>query len=318
MIDSNQHHINSNNSPDHPRAMRITIIGLIVNAFLAITKLTAGLLGHSYALVADAVESIADIFTSLIVWSGLRVSSLPADENHPYGHGKAEALAGLVVATMLFAAAIGIGVQAVREIIAPQKPPAAFTLFILFGVITVKEGMFHIVRHTARKLGSTVLMADAWHHRGDAITSVAAAIGISIALIGGPDYMSADAWAALLASVVIVYNAYNLLLPPLHELMDAEPTEITNAVRQVAESAPNVKGVEKLFARKSGTVYWVDMHLEVDPDMSVKKAHAISHEVKNLVCQKIPNIQDVLIHIEPHEEHSQATQSTYPSKTTGE
>ena len=285
---------------DHRRGMRISLIGLLVNAALAIVKLVAGLLGHSYALVADAVESMADIFGSLVVWSGLRIGALPADRDHPYGHGKAEPLAALIVALLLVAAAIGIAVQAVREILSPHYMPAAYTLWVLLSVVAVKEGLFRIVRRVAGEVKSSAVLLDAWHHRSDAITSAAAAVGISIALIGGQPYAPADDWAALFASSVILFNAYRLSKPPLQELMDAEPSEIIQQVRSVASAVPGVAGVEKVFARKSGMRYWVDMHVEVDPEISVRRAHGIAHQVKDAVRARLPTVTDVLIHIEPH------------------
>jgi cation diffusion facilitator family transporter len=280
---------------------RTTLVGLMVNGGLALIKLLAGLLGHSYALVADAVESMADIFGSLVVWHGLRVASRPADADHPYGHGRAEPLAGLVVSMMLFGAAIGIAIEAVREILKPHHAPAAFTLWVLLGVVAVKELLFRFVSRVGRTLGSGAVTVDAWHHRSDAITSAAAAIGIATALTGGEGYEPADDWAALFAAGVIFANAWRLMRVPLHELMDAEPVEIIERVRKVALRAAGVKDVEKVFARKIGLRYRVDLHVEVDPDMSVRQAHELSHGVKDTICEAMPEIEDVLVHIEPHD-----------------
>jgi len=286
-------------SDGYRRGARIAAIGLLVNGGLAIVKLTAGVLGHSYALVADAVESLADICGSLVVWGGVRVSALPADARHPYGHGKAQPLAGFVVALMLLAAAIGISIEALREIITPHHRPAPYTLAVLVGVVLVKEGMFRVVRRVARETDSGVMLVDAWHHRSDAITSAAAAVGISIALIGGPGYEAADDWAALFASAVIFYNAARLIAAPVHELMDAEAPQVTDAARNVAATVAGVTRIEKVLARKSGLRYWVDMHVEVDPGMSVRRAHELAHGVKEAVRQALPHVEDVLIHIEP-------------------
>jgi cation diffusion facilitator family transporter len=279
--------------------MRISVVGLLINGGLAIVKLMAGVLGHSYALIADAVESLADIFGSLVVWSGLRVSAQPADEKHPYGHGKAQPLAGLIVAFMLFGAALGISIEAIREIRTPHHAPAPYTLFVLLGVVVVKETMFRVVRRVARGIDSGAVLLDAWHHRSDAITSAAAAVGISVALIGGERYEPADDWAALFASAVIFYNASRLVVAPIQELMDAEAPHVTEAARRVAETVPGVAGVEKVFARKSGMRYWVDMHVEVDSAMSVLRAHELAHGVKDAVRLALPRVEDVLIHIEP-------------------
>jgi len=283
----------------HRQGMRLTLVGLLINGCLGTVKLVTGLLGHSYALVADAIESFGDLFGSLVVWSGLRIAAQPADEDHPYGHGKAEALAALIVAFMLVAAAFGIGVQAIREILTPHHAPAAYTLWVLLAVVVVKETLFRVMHRVADQQAGGAVLADAWHHRSDAITSAAAAIGISIALWAGPGYERADDCAAILASGIILYNAVRLMRPPLHELMDAEPTEIVARVRSVAERVPGVAGVDKVFARKSGLRYWVDLHVEVDPDMSVRAAHGLAHSVKDTIRLEMPHIEEVLIHVEP-------------------
>jgi cation diffusion facilitator family transporter len=284
---------------DNTRGVRLSLAGLFINGALAIIKLITGVVGHSYALVADAVESMADIFGSIVVWGGLQIARQPPDENHPYGHGKAEPLAALVVALMLAGAAIGISIEAVREIIAPHHAPAAYTLWVLLGVILVKEMLYRIGRRIARDTRSSAVLADAWHHRSDAITSLAAAIGISIALIGGPGYESADAVAALFASAIILFNAVRIMRPPLRELMDTEPPHITQQASEIARRVVGVIDVEKVLARKSGTHYWLDMHVEVDGGMSVHDAHELAHQVKDAVRQAMPRVQDVLIHIEP-------------------
>lgn len=283
----------------YDRPLRFAIAGLIVNALLAGIKLAAGILGNCYALIADAVESFADIGSSLITWAGLSLAARPADENHPYGHGKAEAVAALIVTILLFVAGGGIAIQAVREIAVPHRLPAAFTLWVLLGVVGVKEIMFQLARQVGRTSGSAALLADAWHHRSDAITSVAAAIGISIALWGGTGYESADDWAALFAAGVILINAGQLIRGPLHELLDADAGEIRERVRAAAERVPGVLAVEKVLARKSGLRIWIDMHLEVGAELSVREAHRIAHLVKDQIRAELPEIADVLVHVEP-------------------
>lgn len=285
----------------YQRGLRISVMGLLVNAGLGVVKLLAGLLGHSTALVADAIESLTDVVSSLVVWSGLRIARMPPDQDHPYGHGRAESLAALIVTVMLFGAAVGIAIEAISGIRNPHGTPAAFTLWVLGVVICVKEMMFRLARQTARTSGSSLVLADAWHHRSDALTSLVAAGGISIALLGGEGYAVADDWAALFAAGVIVFNAWRILRPPIRELMDKEPSEIVGQVRSVAERVPGVAGVEKVFARKSGLHYWVDMHVEVDAEMSVRQAHGVSHDVKDAIRNAAPNVQNVLVHIEPHQ-----------------
>jgi cation diffusion facilitator family transporter len=281
------------------RSLRATFTGLSVNVALAISKLLAGILGHSHALIADAVESLADVFSSLIVWRGLVVAEEPPDEDHPYGHGKAEPIATAVVSVMLLLAAGWIASQALREIREPHLAPAPFTLLVLILVI-IKESLFRFVSRESIIVESSAVASDAWHHRSDAITSLAAAIGISIALIGGKGYEAADDWAALIAAGVIAWNGFRLLRPALNELMDRSPNrEVIDRIRKVAEACPGVAGVEKCFVRKMGYHLFVDMHVEVDPQMTVVRSHEIAHEVKDKVRAEIPTVHDVLVHIEP-------------------
>jgi cation diffusion facilitator family transporter len=283
------------------RGLRATLTGMALNAVLAGVKLTAGILGRSHALVADAIESMADVFSSLIVWRGLVVASEPEDEDHPYGHGKAEPLAAAVVSAMLLLAASWVAVTAIRGIPTPNhEPPAGFTLIVLLAVIVIKECLFRFVLRESDVVDSSAVRADAWHHRSDAITSLSAAIGITIALVGGKGYEGADDWAALAAAVVIAINGWRMLRPAVNELMDRSPSqEMVDRIRQIAESARGVAAVEKCVVRKMGYQYYVDMHVEVDPGMTVQRSHQIAHEVKDTVRREIPNVRDVLVHIEP-------------------
>jgi cation diffusion facilitator family transporter len=282
------------------RGQRVAVLGLFANAILAVIKLLTGLLGHSYALVADAVESMTDVFGSLIVWGGLRIARQPPDDNHPYGHGKAEALAAMVVGAMLVVAAIGIAIQAIREIVVPHQAPEPYTLWVLLAIIVVKETLYRIGRATARASGSSAVRADSWHHRSDALTSLAAAIGIGVSLIGGPGYEPADDWAALFATGVILYNAIRLMRPPLAELMDAEQVQAGERAAAIAADVEGVCAIEKVLARKSGVGYWIDMHVEVDGEMTVNDAHELAHRVKDEVRRAMPTVEDVLVHVEPH------------------
>jgi cation diffusion facilitator family transporter len=282
------------------RSLRATLIGLFVNTLLTACKFVAGILGHSHALVADAVESLADIFSSVVVWRGLVVAAEPADEDHPYGHGKAEPLAASIVAAMLLFAAGWIMVAALQSIGTPHTAPAPFTLVVLLVVMVIKEGMFRFVRHESISVESSAVYTDAWHHRSDAITSLAAFIGITVALIGGKGYEVADDFAAVAAAVVIGWNGWRLLRPAMNELMDRAPgLELEQSTRAIAESVAGVECVEKCFIRKMGHQFYVDMHIEVDPKMTVQRAHEIAHEVKDTIRQRLPRVRDVLIHIEP-------------------
>lgn len=213
-----------------------------LNGGLALVKLVTGIVGHSYALIADAIESLGDIFSSAIVWGGLVIASRPADENHPYGHGKAEPLAALAVAVMLIGAAIVIATQAIHGTRVPQEAPAAYTLVVLLAVVVVKEAMCRYELRTAKRIGSTAITVDAWHHRSDALTSTAAAIGITIALVGGEGYESADNWAALAACLVIVINGLRFARIAVGELMDTTPdTALADEIQVIASGVEGLR-----------------------------------------------------------------------------
>jgi cation diffusion facilitator family transporter len=279
---------------------RATWVSVVANPFFALTKIVAGVLGNSYALIADGIESCADVFSSLVVWKALRVSAQPADDEHPYGHGKAESVAGVFVALGLLAAALLIAVQSVREIITPHHAPAPFTLAVLLVVVVAKESLFRYVGKAGKQLGSTALKGDAWHHRSDAITSAGAFVGITIALIGGEGYEAADDWAALIACVVITYNGVKLLHPALDEIMDAAaPGEVARAVRSLAAAVPQVRTIDKLRIRKSGLGLLMDIHVVVDGRLTVREGHRIGHRVKDTLMTSTLRVHDVVVHIEP-------------------
>ena len=290
--------------PLHPAEIGIKSIraGIFVNLILALVKGLAGLFGNSFALIADAIESLADVFTSIIVWLGLKAASKAPDEDHPYGHGRAEPLAGIMVAVSLIAAAILIAIESIHLIMTPHKTPKPYTLIILIVVIVVKELMFRHVEKTANDIGSTAVKGDAWHHRSDAITSFTAAIGITIALIGGEGYASADDWAALIAAVLIVYNAVHIFQPAFHEVMDkAVSDDLVVEIRTLAAQVEGVMEVEKCFVRKSGFEYFVDIHIVVNGDLTVREGHKIGHDVKDFIMLHKSLIYNVLTHIEPNE-----------------
>jgi cation diffusion facilitator family transporter len=271
-----------------------------VNAVLTASKFAAGILGHSHALTADAVESTADILSSIIVWRGLVVAAEPPDREHPYGHGKAEPLAAASVAIMLLLAAVGIIIKSAAELTQPRERPRVFTLAVLLGVVVVKARLFRFVSREADSAESIAVHTDAWHHRTDAITSLAAAIGITFSLVGGPNFVFADDAAAILAGIIIVWNAWQLLRPALNELMDASPNAaLIVQIKSTASKVPGVNAVEKCIVRKAGFQYYVDMHVEVDPNLTVQEGHGIAHRVKDQVREAMPSVCDVLVHIEP-------------------
>lgn len=286
---------------------RNTVIGFFASIGLSLTKLGAGVWGQSSALIADAVESLADTVGSILVWQALRVASQPPDQKHPYGYGKAEALASLGVGVLLVVAAIFIVVKSLHEILIPHDAPAAWTLLVLVGVVITKEVLFRFVMQGADQFDSDAARADAWHHRSDAITSIAALIGVSVAIwgprwFGIPGLVFADEVAAILASGVILMSAWILIRPALDELLDAVAHEMVDQVRTVANGIDGVREVEKVFVRKSGSGYHVDMHLHVDPEVSVRVAHALAGKVKAILKSEIPRLTGVLIHVEPQEQ----------------
>lgn len=282
------------------QGIHTTIIGIITSIVLAAIKAIAGVTGNSYALIADAIESASDVFTSIIVLTGLKIARRPADETHPYGHGKAEPFAGIIVSAALFIAAIVIIIQSLHEIITPHHAPAPFTLIVLIAVVITKEFLFRFIIKVGNTVDSVAVKNDAWHHRSDAITSGAAFIGIAIALIGGPGYEQADDYAALCASAIIIYNAFRLFRPALFEIMDTAPSpEIIRSVVEASLMVNGVVAIDKCFARKMGFQYYIDMHVIVDGNITVHKGHEISHQVKDKLVDSFQNISDVLIHIEP-------------------
>lgn len=277
-------------------------LGMGVNIGLTVVKLVGGLVGHSYALVADAAESAFDLFGSLAVWTGVRIADRDATDEYPFGFGKAEALAGASVALLLLTASLGIAVASIHEIRTPHHAPEPWTLGVLAVVIVVKELMTKRVRRIAQAEGSTALAADAQHHRSDALTSGAAFIGIAVALIGGDGWESADDWAALAAAGIIAVNGVVLLRTAVADLMDrvASP-DVVLAIRRAATLVDDVRAIEKMAVRRAGRGYWVDIHVQADPAMSLEAAHVVSGKVKGAIRAATPQVLGVLVHMEPHD-----------------
>jgi len=281
-------------------AKRTALYSFFSNLILAIGKGITGFFGHSDALIADAIESTADVFASIIVLLGLNYSTKPADENHPYGHGKAEALTTFAVVGFLIISATIIAVESIRNLYEPQEKPEVFTLYVLGIIIVIKEFSYRFVKRKGKETNSSSLVADAWHHRSDAISSVIAFVGISISLYFGEGYEKADDWAALLASCFIIYNAYMIFRPALGEIMDEHfHHDLIDDIRKFASEVDGVADTEKCWVRKTGMVYIVDLHIEVDGYLSVYEGHDIAHRLKDHLIEKIPQIADVHIHIEP-------------------
>ncbi len=276
------------------------IISMLVSLVLAFVKGGAGILGNSYALVADALESFSDVISSIFVWFGLKYASRPPDAEHPFGHGRAEPLVTFAVVGLLLATAVYIIYQSIVNIITPHLLPATYTLYVLGGVIIIKELMYRWVNNRSRTTNSSALKADAQHHRSDAITSFSAFVGISIALFLGPGYEAADDWAALVAACVIIFNSYRIFKPAWGEIMDEQNhNDLIQKIKKMALSVDGVVDTEKCYVRKAGINYLIDLHLEVDGGISVFKGHEIAHKVEDLLKSGELGIIYVSMHVEP-------------------
>ncbi len=289
--------------PGYREAVKASYLSIAGNALLAIAKAVTGIFGNSYALIADAIESTTDVFSSLLVLLGLRYANKPADENHPYGHGKAEPLITFLIVGFLIVSATVIAYESIENIKTPHEVPEPYTLIVLFVIIIIKEVFYRVVAKKGTETNSSALKADAWHHRSDAITSLMAFIGISVALYMGNGYENADDWAALFASGFILYNAYLILRPALGEVMDEHRyDDVESEIREIALQIDGVVETEKCFIRKTGMTYHVDLHIAVDAKISVKSGHDIAHRVKDGILEQLPQVADVLIHVEPDDE----------------
>ncbi len=290
------------------RGAESTVLGIAVNLGLAAIKCGAGLLGNSFALVADGLESVTDVISGLVVYFGLKIAVKPPDAEHPYGHGKAEPMAAVVVSLGLMAAALGIIYGGVREITNPSETPAAYTLVVLAGVLIIKELLFRHVDSVGESIGSLAVKTDAWHHRSDALTSAFAFAGISIALLGGRGWEAADGWAAVCAALLILYNAGKQLRPAVRELADVTPgTSLEGKVKAIAERVPGILGLDKCSIRKMGFSFYVDLHIVVNGEMTVRDGHLVSHKVEDEIRRALPQVAEVLVHVEPEEELARRT-----------
>jgi cation diffusion facilitator family transporter len=280
---------------------RLVVRGIALNAVLAAVKISGGIFGHTYALVADGAESLLDILSSLLVWAGFKVAAQPPDADHPYGHGKAEAVAALGVAFFIFGMAGWVGWHAVHEIITPHRGPAWWTLLLLAVVIVLKALYSRRVGAAGERMGSTALGVEALHHWSDAMTSAAAFVGIAIALAGGPGWETADDWAALFACVIIAFNGVGMLNKAMGDVMDsAVPEQFENEIRTIALAVPGVGALHRVRTRKSGLSHLVDIQVRVDGGLTVREGHDIAHAVKDALMASAPHaISDVTVHVEP-------------------
>lgn len=284
------------------KAIKTIYLSIFGNAGLALVKGITGYLGNSYAMIADAIESTSDIFSSLLVMFGLKYASRPADKNHPYGHGRAEPLFTFLVVGFLVISAIVIAYQSIQNINRPHDLPEPYTLIVLGAIIGIKELFYRTVKRRGEQTNSSSIKADAWHHRSDAITSLAAFIGISVALLLGKGYEAADDWAALLASAIILYNSYLIFRPALGEIMDEQLHDpLIARIRDLSLQVGGVIDTEKCLIRKTGMKYHVDLHIIVEASITVRQGHVIAHALKDHLLEKMPELADILIHVEPND-----------------
>lgn len=281
--------------------LQTALISSVCNVFVAIGKIVFGILGNSYALIADGVESTLDIISSIIVWGGLKIAAEPADSNHPYGHGKAESLAGVIVSTILIAAGLGIGYNGISRIFSPNLvAPQAFTLYVFVVVIIIKEILYQYTINVSKLINSTSMKAEAWHHRSDAITTILAMIGVFIAI--NFNYPKADGLAGILCGLIIIFNGSRILMFSANEVMDsAASDEIQDKIKQVTLAHPEIKNINSCRIRKSGLQYLLDIEIQVDPTITVMNGHKIAHELEHTLLQDNSlQIIDVIIHVEPY------------------
>lgn len=289
------------------RARRAVLLGVLANSVLALVKITTGIVGRSQALVADGIESAMDVLSSAMIWGALKFAEKPPDHTHPYGHGKVESLAAVAGAVFLIGAGAAVAAHAISSLwqshfVPGSEPtlPSPYTLLVLVVVILLKEILFRIISKESRNAGSTAMKADAWHHRSDALTSAAAFIGITVALVGGPRFAAADSWAALFSCVIIIANGLRMLRAAIGEVMDEQVAEnVVAAILKSAGEAPGVSSVEKCRVRKSGLTLIADLHVRVPGDLSVREGHAIAHQVSERLQGGGFKLADVTVHIEP-------------------
>lgn len=292
------HHRETERRARHSAA--VVARGIWLNVILAAAKIAGGILGHTYALIADGVESLLDILSSTLVWGALRMAARPPDADHPYGHGKAEPIAGLLVSLFIFGAAAWIGQHALHEIITPHQGPHWGTLPLLAIVVAIKILFSRRLGQAGRESNSNTVGIEAWHHYADALTSAAAFVGISVAVIGGKGYEAADDWAALAACFVIFWNGVGFFRSAVNDMMDrAAPPAVETEIRRLASEVPGVRGIDKCRVRKSGLSHLVDIHVEVDGELSVREGHDIAGAVKHTLLRSPLHVTDVLVHIEP-------------------
>lgn len=277
------------------------LLGLLVNLALGLVKLVGGLVASSFALISDAVNSLGDVLASGVLVFALRLAQRPPDAEHPYGHTRAEAIAASNIALLVIVSALWVGWEALGRIAVRHPIPPGWTLGIAAANILIKEALYRYNMRIGRRTGSAALIANAWDHRSDALCSLAVLVGLGVVYGGGPRYIWADEAAALVVVAAILWSASRVFRDSASELMDVQAAEdLVRRIGAEARAVSQVRGVETLWVRKSGLEYFADIHIEVDPLLTVAEGHRIGHLVKDRLLAEFPSLRDVLVHLEPH------------------
>jgi cation diffusion facilitator family transporter len=279
---------------------KVALGGMVVSCVLAVVKIITGLMAGSISVVADGFESVGDVFASGLVFLGLTVAARPADSNHPYGHGRAETLTGLLVGLLMMAAGCGISFHALLLVNVPHQPPAAYAVWPLIASIGIKSVLGGVKYRLGKKIGSAALAADAWNDAVDIVSGIAALGAVSLTLYDPQRFLAADHYGGFAVGLIVIFTGLRIARDTGLQLMDTMPDEqMMRTIREVAQQVSGVEGVEKCFARKTGLQYHVDLHLEVDPEITVRSSHDIAEQVRNRIRHDLNWVADVLVHVEP-------------------
>ncbi len=305
-------------SPPYREVTRAALIGLGINLSLGVVKLVGGIYGNSFALIADAVNSLGDVVSTVVVLLALRIAQLPPDKEHPYGHTRAEGIAASNVAIIIIVSALLVGWEAVQRLTVQHEIPPRWTLWIAGINVVVKEALYHYKVRIGRRTGSTSLIANAWDHRSDALCALAVLIGLAVIRWGGPRFIYADEVASLVVVAMIILSGVHLFRSSASDLMDVQADdELVEQIRADALTVPGVMDVETLWVRKSGLEHFADIHIEVDPLITVAEGHQIGHVVKDQLLRHFGSLRDVLVHLEPYPHGHEDPPTAKPSDGLG-
>jgi cation diffusion facilitator family transporter len=279
---------------------RVAVAGMLASGTLAAIKIVAGLAGNSTAVVADGLESASDVIASGFVALGLTIAAKPADSNHPYGHGRVEILTGLLIGLVLAATGSVICFNSLLHMGHPRAPMAQYVIWPLIGSGLVKSALAGTKFHYGRRLKSAALTADAWNDLMDVVSAATALVAVIFSLSDPQRFLNADRWGGFLVGLIVIATGVRVVRDTAMQLMDTMPDEdMVRQIRAEALAVPGVFGVEKCFARKTGMQYHVDLHLEVNPEMTVRQSHALAHDVQMHIRERLDWVAGVLVHVEP-------------------